>query len=154
MEEVKVINVTAQPIGSAENLQQCMQSTAQVMSETLNSLPDETETTEEKEAKGFLNTFKSYIQSADFKQDVNDVAKKYGVPPKKVAQNFFEKALGTVGDILGIAINVVCNAGRMVISIASTVANSIINLIHSIASGIASIVTLNRTCVNAPCVAN
>lgn len=145
-EEVKVINVTAQPIGSTtENLQQCMQSTAQVMSETLNSL--EGETSKEKEAKGFLNNFKSYIQSANFKQDVNDVAKKYGVPPKKVAQNFFEKALGTVGDILGIAINVVCNAGRMVINIASTVANSIINLIHSIASGIASIVTLNRTCV-------
>mgnify|MGYP007057718184 CR=1 FL=1 len=27
-------------------------------------------------------------------------AKKYGIPPKKLAQNFFEKVLGTIGDYL------------------------------------------------------
>ena len=55
-----------------------------------------------------------------------------------------------VGDILGIAISVVCNAGRMVVQIAGTICNGIINLIQSIANGIASIVTLNKTCKQ-PC---
>lgn len=144
-EEVKVLNVSVKPVGST--LEQTMQATAQVMSETLNGFTEESETAEEKKAKGFLNDFNQYVKSHAFKEDVNAVAKKYGVPPKKVAQNFFEKALGTVGDILGIAISVVCNAGHMVVNLASTVAHSIVNLIQSIANGIASIVTLNRTCV-------
>ena len=144
-EEVKVLNVSVKPVG--ETLEQTMRTTSQVMAETLQSFSDESETAEEKKAKSFLTEFQQYIKSHDFKEDVNAVAKKYNVPPKKVAQNFFEKALGTVGDILGIAISVVCNAGRMVINIASTVAHSIVTLIQSIANGIASIVTLNRTCI-------
>ena len=147
-EEVKVLNI--KPVGSTTApLQECVQSTVQVMNDTLNSFSDTTtaEVIKESKAKRYLNDFKSYIQSASFKEDVDEVAKKYGVPPKKVAQNFFEKALGTVGDILGIAISVVCNTGHIIVNIASTVCHSIVNLIKSIANGIASIVTLNRTCV-------
>lgn len=141
-EEVKVINVT--PV--EPSLEQTMQTTAQTMSEVINNL-DDCETQKEKKAKNFLGDFQQYIKSSTFKDDVNEVSKKYGVPPKKVAQNFFEKALGTVGDILGIAINVVCNAGHMVVNLATTVCHSIVNLIQSIANGIASIVTLNKTCI-------
>lgn len=145
-EEVKVLNI--KPVGSTTApLQECVQSTVQVMNDTLNSLSDTTETIKESKAKHYLQDFKNYIQSATFKNDVDEVAKKYGVPPKKVAQNFFEKALGTVGDILGIAISVVCNTGHIIVNIASTVCHSIVNLIKSIANGIASIVTLNRTCI-------
>ena len=75
-------------------------------------------------------------------------------PNEKKAKGFLKSlknyALGTVGDILGIAISVVCNAGRMVVQIAGTICNGIINLIQSIANGIASIVTLNKTCKQ-PC---
>ena len=143
-EEVKVLRVNVTPVNNVNpNLQQSMQETAQVMQEALNSF----ETQEEKEAKGFLHTVKDYIKSDSFKNDVAEVSKKYNVPPKKVAQGFFEKALGTVGDILGIGISVVCNAGRMVINLASTVCHGIINLIQSIANGLASIVTFNKTCV-------
>ena len=143
-EEVKVLNVSIKPVGNT--LEQTMKATSQAMTEALEGLSDETETAEEKKAKGFLTEFQQYVKSHAFKEDVNEVAKKYNVPPKKVAQNFFEKALGTVGDILGIAISVVCNAGHMIINLASTVAHSIVTLIQNIANGIASIVTLNRTC--------
>lgn len=141
-ENIKVVNVTVKPVD--QSLDQTMQETAQVMNETLKGFE---ESTKEKKAKNFLNDLKEYIKSNAFRSDVEEVSKKYNVPPKKVAQNFFEKALGTVGDILGIAISVVCNAGHMIINLASTVAHSIVNLIKSIASGFASIITLNRTCV-------
>ena len=145
-EDIKVLNVGVKPVGTATdvNLQQTMQDTAQVMNEALNGLE---ETTKEKEAKNYLNSLKNYIKGSSFKSDIEEVSKKCNMPPKQVAQNFFEKALGTVGDILGIAISVVCNAGRMVINLASTVCHSIVNLIQSIFSGLASIVTLNKTCV-------
>lgn len=147
MEDVKVVTVNVQPVGSTEipPIEESIQATANVMNDVLNEFEDCD--SKESKASKFLKDFRSYIQGADFKNDVNEVAKKYGVPPKKVAQNFFEKALGTVGDILGIAISVVCNAGHMVINLASTVAHGIVNLIKSIAEGIASIVTFNRTCV-------
>lgn len=139
--DVKVVNAT--PINATLN------ETVQMMNETLNSFDENTEaeTEKEKEAVSFLKSFKDYIGSMEFRNDVGEVSKKYNKSPKEVAQNFFEKALGTVGDILGIAINVVCNAGRMVVNIVATVANSILNLLQSILYGVASIITCNKTCV-------
>lgn len=146
MEDVKVISV--RPIGPAvePNLEQTIQATAQAMEQTLNGF-DTAESEKEGKAKEFLNKLQGYIKSDVFQQDVEEVSKKYGIPPKQVAQNFFSKALGTVGDILGVAISAVCNAGHMVINIASTVAHGIVNLIYNIANGLASIVTFNKTCV-------
>ena len=147
-EEVKVLSVM--PIGNetAQNVQECVQATADTMNNVLNEFSDTVPSAKEAKATKFLNNFKDYIQSQAFKDDVEETSKKYGVPPKKIAQNFFEKALGTVGDILGIGISVVCNTGHIVVNIASTVLHSIVNLIKSIANGIARIVTLNRTCVS------
>lgn len=135
-----------------ETVQQTMDSTMEAINQAMNDFSDEVinESPNEKKAKGFLNSLKSYVKTQAFKDKVNETSQKTGIPPKKVAQNFFERALGTVGDILGIAISVVCNAGRMVIQIAGTICNGIINLIQSIANGIASIITLNKTCKQ-PC---
>lgn len=144
-ENVKVLNVT--PVNTAKSdLQQCVQDTVHVMNETLKDF-EEMETEQEKKAKSFLTDISKYMQSKEFKDDVNEASKKYNVPPKKIAQGFIEKAFGTVGDILGITISVVCNAGHTVIHIASTIAHSIINLLQGIANGIANIVTFNKTCV-------
>lgn len=145
MEDVKVISV--RPIGPVvePSLEQTMQSTAQAMEQALNGFSEESE--KEGKAKAFLHRLQGYINSDIFKQDVEETAREYGIPPKQVAQNFFSKALGTVGDILGVAISAVCNAGHMVINIASTIAHGIVNLIYGIASGLASIVTFNKTCV-------
>ena len=147
-EEVKVLNVT--PVATTTTEEE-LQNTASAMQEAVDQFSeDEVEIVEddkEHKAKSFLSDFRSYIKSSAFTDDVNEVSKKYNLPPKKVAQNFFEKALGTVGDILGIAINVVCSAGHMVINIVSTVCHSIVNLFNRIFNGIARVVTLNKTCV-------
>lgn len=158
MENTETINATissctATPINpcqcEGESVQQTMDSTMEAIQDAMNSFSDEVinETPNEKKAKGFLNSLKSYIGTQKFRDDINDVSKKTGKPPKEVAKNFFERALGTVGDILGIAISVVCDAGRAVVNIAGTICNGIINLIQSVANGIARIVTLNKTCV-------
>ena len=148
-----VTPVSVTPVGAQmnaeEDLRKTMQDTAQAVEEALNGFDDvipETKEAKEKKATNYLNKLQEFIKGENFKNQINQTAKKYNVPPKKLAHNFFEKALGTVGDILGIAIGVVCNAGRTVITIAGTIANSIVNLVESIFRGIASIVTLNRTC--------
>ena len=146
-----VSSCTATPVNPCQaekTVQQTMDSTMEAIHEAMNDFADEVinETPNEKKAKGFLNSLKNYVKTQVFRDKVNETSQKTGIPPKKVAQNFFERALGTVGDILGIAISVVCNAGRMVVQIAGTICNGIINLIQSIAS----IVTLNKTCKQ-PC---
>ena len=148
-----VTPVSVTPVGAQmnaeEDLRKTMQDTAQAVEEALNGFDDvipETKEVKEKKATNYLNKLQEFIKGENFKNQIIQTAKKYNVPPKKLAHNFFEKALGTVGDILGIAIGVVCNAGRTVITIAGTIANSIVNLVESIFRGIASIVTLNRTC--------
>ena len=125
-----------------------------IMNDVLDEFEDETEEVEEEipeekivEATDYLNKFKKFIKSKSFKQQINETAKEYGVPPKKLAQNFFEKALGTVGDILGVAISVVCNAGRTIVRIAGSIANTVINLIESLFNGAVRVITLNKTCV-------
>jgi hypothetical protein len=148
-EDVKVLNI--KPVGSSvdPSLQQALQGTAQAMKDTLDSFSDEVPVSEEKvkEAKGFLNQFTEYIKGDKFKSDINETAKKYGVPPKKLAENFFEKALGTVGDVLGIAIGAVGNAGHMLVDILSTVAHGAVNIIVNIANALARVFTLNKTCI-------
>lgn len=150
-EEVKVLNVSVKPVGSSADadLQKTLQETAKAVEESLNGFSNETpvDESEAEKAKGFLNQFTSYIKGESFKKDINDTAKKYGVPPKKLAQNFFEKALGTVGDVLGIAINTVGNAGHMLVDILSTIAHGAVNLIVNVANALARMVTLNNTCV-------
>lgn len=144
METIKILNATAIPVNQSVSVQEDLSNTVQEVNQVIDSIDDTTQ--KEKEAKDYLNILRQYIKGDSFKKDVEEVSKKTGVPPKKVAQNFFEKALGTVGDILGIAISVVCNAGRMVVNLASTVCHSIVNLIQNILNGVASIVTLNKTC--------
>lgn len=127
------------------------------MNDVLDEFEDETEEEEVEEeeipeekvveATDYLNKFKEFIKSKSFKQQIDETAKEYGIPPKKLAQNFFEKALGTVGDILGVAISVVCNAGRTIVRVAGSIANTIINLIESLFTGAVRVITLNKTCV-------
>lgn len=150
METVKVLSATAMPVGSTpvSNLQETINATTQTMNETLKQFSDESPAeSKEAKAKSILNEFQDFIKSDRFVADIKETAKKYNIPEKKLAQNFFEKVLGTVGDVLGIAISVVCQAGHMIINIVGTIAHSIINLIGTIANGLVSMVTLNRTCV-------
>lgn len=150
--EATVVNCTAQPVNNpihSPNLEQVLHSTAQAFDNAMKNFSDEVpgqETQKEKKAMGFLNGLKDYMQSAGFQKDIKDTAKKYGVPEKQLAQNFFTKALGTVGDILGIAISAVCNAGHMIINLGGTILHGIIDLIRGLANAFASIVTFNQTC--------
>ena len=147
-----VTPVSVTPVGAQmnaeEDLRKTIQDTAQAVEEALNGFSDEVPTEDETaKAKGFLKQFTDYIKGNTFKRDINDTAKKYGVPPKKLAQNFFEKALGTVSDVLGIAINTVGNAGHTLIDILATVAHGAVNLIVNVANALVRMVTLNKTCV-------
>lgn len=148
-EDVKVLNI--KPVGSSVDpgLQQALQGTAQAMQETLNGFSEEvpSDNEEVKKAKGFLNQFTEYIKGESFKRDINDTAKKYNIPPKKLAENFFGKALGTIGDVLGIAIGTVGNAGHMLVDLLSTIAHGAVNLIVNVANALARVFTLNRTCI-------
>jgi hypothetical protein len=100
-----------------------------------------------KSSKNFFKKFSSYIGSKQFKDDVNEKAEKYKVPPKQIAKNFFLKVLGIIGDILGIVINTVCNIIDMAITVLSTLAKGCVTAVNRVANGIASAVTLNQTVV-------
>lgn len=147
MDKIKVVSATATPVDP--QLQAQMKETAQAMNDTLNGFSDQAPYSNEKveEAKGFLSKFTDYIRSQSFRDSVNTASQKYNVPPKKVAEGFFSKCLGTIGDILGIAIATVGNAGHTLIDILSSIAHGAVNLIVNVATALANMVTGNRTCV-------
>lgn len=146
-------NVTVTPVNSgntattAETIKEDVKKTAETIQEVLDGFPDDEEISEEeaKKAHGFLDNFMSYIKSAGFKDDVMKTSKKYKIPPKQVAQGFFSSCLGTIGDILGIAISTVGNAAHTLMDLLSSVVHGGINLAVRVAQGLASIVTLNKT---------
>ena len=148
MNDVQVSNVTVTPVNQGfQTTQQIVQETAQAINEAMNGFSDQPIGQEEQKARSFLGQFTNYIKSDLFKKDVEDAAKKTGVPPKKIAQNFFEKALGTVGDILGIAVGTVKNAADTLINLLSTVAHGAVSIVCNVANALVSMVTLNKTCV-------
>lgn len=104
-------------------------------------------TQEQANAKSFLNSFREYIKGTDFVNDVNNASARTGVPPRRIAENFIEKVLGTIGDVLGIAIGTVRSTGHTIISLLSAVLNGGIDLICNVASAIANMLTLNKTAV-------
>lgn len=137
---------TATPVG--ETMEQTLNNTAEAIQQAMDSFPDEEVSPEEqKKAQGFLHNFMGYISGNAFHEDVMKASRKYKIPPKKIAQGFFQSCLGTIGDILGIAIGTVGNAGHTLINIISSIAHGAVNLVVKVANGLASIVTLNKTCV-------
>ena len=101
------------------------------------------------EARSFIYDFMQYIKSGAFKNDVNENAKKYNLKPKALAKNFIDSILGTVGDVLGIAISTVGDTAHTLVNILSTVVHGTVNVVTNIASAIARMITLNKTCVGA-----
>ena len=99
-----------------------------------------------KEAKKYINNLLGYIQSDKFKEDINKTAAEYQVPPKALAKNFFEKALGTVGDVLGITISSVGNIASMVVDVLSAILHGAIDILVKVANALARTITLNKTC--------
>lgn len=151
-EKVTATNVTATPVqGNAQaepSMQETLEQTAQAVQQAMDNLPDkEVSAEEEKKAKGFLRNFMEYIKGDTFREDVMSTSRKYHVPPKKIAQGFFETCLGTIGDVLGVAISTAGNAGHTLIDIIASLAHGAVSLMVKIAYGLASIVTFNKTCV-------
>lgn len=135
-------NVTAKV--ADPSIQNNINETAKVMNQVLNEF-DEKEKVDK--ANGILNNFRKYISSSEFVADVKNVAKKYNVPEKAVATNFFEKVLGTVGDIFGIVFGTIEELCHSLINLVGAVAHGIVSAICSIANAVGRTVTLNKTAV-------
>lgn len=149
-EDIKVTNVTVTPAVSAkEELKADLKETAQAIKSTLEDFSDDVikEGTEVKKARGFLQDFTKYIKSDTFKKDVNATARKYNVPPKKLAENFFEKALGTIGDVLGVTFGTVGDVGHMLTNLLATIIHGAIDIAIKVANALARVFTLNKTCI-------
>lgn len=114
---------------------------AQAQTQPVNQEPEMTQ----EEAMGIFENLKGFFQSGQFAQQCNTASKKTGIPAKQIAKGFITKILGTIGDILGIGINVVRSFGNGIIEIITAIAKGAVNVVCNVAQGIASIVTFNQT---------
>lgn len=100
---------------------------------------------EAKNSKNFFKKFSDYVGSDRFKNDVNEKAEKYKVPPKQVAKNFFLKVLGIIGDILGIVVNTACSIIDTAVTLLATLLHGTVSVIGKAGNGLVSIITMNQT---------
>lgn len=146
MEEV--INCTctcasATPIDPS--VQANLKETAKVMGQAMSQF--DTDAEKVKKANNVLNQFKNYVGSKNFTADVKNLSAKYKVPEKAIATNFFEKVLGTVGDIFGIVFGTIEGLCHNLVNLLGAIAHGIISTICNIANAIGRTVTLNKTAV-------
>lgn len=97
------------------------------------------------EAKGFIASFIEYIRSGRYKITLDKVAKKFSLPPNKLAHNFFTKILGIISDVSHIVINVVSNVVDTVLSALCMVLRSAVSIVTNVANSLATLITFRYT---------
>lgn len=95
--------------------------------------------------KRFIKKVIDFLAGREFEEQCKAVGKKHNLPPKVVAKNFCLRILGTIGDVLGIAINVTRNFVKGTIELLVSVLFGGIDLICNVAQGLVTIITLNQT---------
>lgn len=154
-----ITNVTAIPAGSDEkktqDIKDMVKETAETISEVMSDFSDEViQETQEvetemnqklEEGKEKVKEFLNYIKTPEFKEKINSEAKKCKVPPKVYAESFFEKALGSISDVLNIAVSTVGGAVHSLIDLLHVVLISGVDIVQKVATSLVNIVTLNKT---------
>ena len=131
--------------GIDPSVQENLKKTAQMMGDAMSQFESNEEKV--KKANKILTKFQKYIGSSAFKADVKNVSAKYNIPEKAVATNFFEKVLGTVGDVFGVTFGTIEGLCHTLINLVGAIAHGIVNAICNIANAIGRVVTLNKTAI-------
>ena len=144
------------PLGPVEGYEQrtaqsdVAQSTADAIKKSLSMFDEEQNVPNQEDIENAHKNFEKfnhYIQSDLFKADCIQFSKILKIPPKQVANNFFEQCLGTVGDVASIAVNTTGNVAHSLIDILAMVAHGAISVFCNVANALISMVTLNKTCI-------
>ena len=128
-----------------ENCYQAEQEAPKTFEDILNQFDDENDSEEAKEAKGVFKKFLNYVSSNAFKEDVEETAEKYHVPPKQLAKNFLTKSLGILGDVLGIVFTTAGNIMNTIVNVISVIAHGAVDVIVRAGKALAGLVSLNQT---------
>lgn len=95
--------------------------------------------------KQFIKRVIDFLAGREFEEQCKVTGAKYNLPPKVVAKNFCLRILGTIGDVLGIAINVTRNFVKGTIQLLVSILFGGVDLICNVAQGLVSVITLNQT---------
>lgn len=93
----------------------------------------------------FIERMIHFLAGREFEEQCKSVGAKHNLPPKIVAKNFCLRILGTIGDILGITINVTRNFVKGTIELLVSILFGGIDLMCDVAQGLVTIFTLNQT---------
>lgn len=129
--EIYPVDANGNPIGEPQNTNVNVSEPCEEMSQ--------------EEAMGFLNNLTNFFKSGQFARSCNSASKKTGIPPKEIAKGFISKLLGTIGDILGIGVNVIRSTATSIVDILTAIIKGAVNTVCNVANGLARIVTLNKT---------
>lgn len=103
---------------------------------------------DEVKAKSFIKGFLDFLTNPMSEKKIIEEAQKNGLQPRKVAKTFVTKCLGTLSDVLHLALDTVQDAFSTLISILAGLLIKGGELLVRCAKRLVRIVTLNSTCTN------
>lgn len=109
-------------------------------------LKNENDKLEGYNAKAFLESFYEKLQKTDLAKACYDIGRRFQIPPKRLADSFYQSILGTIGDTLGIVIKVTKNVFDTLINTLHCILNGAMNIIIKVSDAIIRLFTLNYTC--------
>lgn len=98
------------------------------------------------DAKDFVAGLLNFIKGGNFKKKIAEKSKETGLSERTLADSFFKKVLGTLSDVLHLAIDTVGDLYSTTICLLSGLLLSTGDLIIRCAKRLVRIVTLNSTC--------
>lgn len=104
---------------------------------------DEPET--EQESKTYLNNLMRFVQTDNFDKLCSKWEKKSGYSKRKVAETFFQRCLGTIGDFTCIGCDTFESVVHKFISIVGNILKLAVSIITKLAKAAFRVITLNYT---------
>lgn len=141
-------NITAPHFSQQQKPKETLESLCKQKNEELKNSGMNITQAEVDNAKGFVSNILSGISNGTYSKKFEEVSDVNKIPKKTVAKNFFTRILGTIADVLGIAVGTIENVAVTVIQVLSQLLISGVHLLCRVVRNLVSIVTLNKTASN------
>lgn len=96
-------------------------------------------------SKKFLNNLNKYLKSSAFEQKCEKLSNLHKVEKNKIAETFSQKAIATIADCMGVAVEVTYCATMFLINMITSVLKAAVGIICSIANRLLGFLSLGYT---------
>jgi hypothetical protein len=103
----------------------------------------------EEDARGVIKRWADYVKNGEFTKKIMEISSDTKVPEKKLATNFIQRVLGTIGDKTEVVGNTLEDLAKSFLNILHFILKKTVEIIIKAAKFLIRLLTFNYTCIEA-----